>query len=182
MVAASKTIPNPDEGSDADLVVRVRAGDREAFSELHHRYGRLVHAILLARVPPQSADDLVQDVFLTALEKLSGLRDANLFGSWISQIARNHATNHLRRRRTLVPLPTDLGQSPAPKAEAAQVLRALQEMPDPYREPLIMRLVEGMTGPEISKRTGLTPGSVRVNLHRGMALLRERLGVKRTRP
>jgi hypothetical protein len=46
-----------------------------------------------------------------------------------------------------------------------------------YRETLIMRLVEGMTGPEIAERTGLAAGSVRVNLHRGMKLLRERLGV-----
>ena len=40
-----------------------------------------------------------------------------------------------------------------------------------------MRLIEGMTGPEIAERTGLTPGSVRVNLHRGMALLRQKLGL-----
>jgi DNA-binding NarL/FixJ family response regulator len=48
-------------------------------------------------------------------------------------------------------------------------------LPDTYRETLILRLVEGMTGPEIAARTGLTPGSVRVNLHRGMQQLREKL-------
>jgi RNA polymerase sigma-70 factor (ECF subfamily) len=42
---------------------------------------------------------------------------------------------------------------------------------------LILRLVEGLTGPEIAEQTGLAPGSVRVNLHRGMKLLRERLGI-----
>jgi RNA polymerase sigma-70 factor, ECF subfamily len=50
-------------------------------------------------------------------------------------------------------------------------------LPEAYRETLVLRLVEGMTGPEIAARTGLTAASVRVNLHRGMKLLRERLGV-----
>jgi RNA polymerase sigma-70 factor, ECF subfamily len=48
-------------------------------------------------------------------------------------------------------------------------------LPEAYRETLMMRLVEGMTGPEIAARTGLTPDSVRVNLHRGMKLLRDAL-------
>jgi RNA polymerase sigma-70 factor (ECF subfamily) len=55
------------------------------------------------------------------------------------------------------------------------VLEAVRQLPEAYRETLLMRLVEGMSGAEISERTGLTPGSVRVNLHRGMALLREKL-------
>ena len=57
------------------------------------------------------------------------------------------------------------------------MLEAIRGLPEAYREPLILRLVEGMTGPEISARVGLTPDSVRVNLHRGMKLLRERLGI-----
>jgi RNA polymerase sigma-70 factor (ECF subfamily) len=60
--------------------------------------------------------------------------------------------------------------------EAAKVLAAIRSLPDAYKETLILRLVEGMTGPEIAERTGLTPGSVRVNLHRGMQQLRERIG------
>ena len=57
------------------------------------------------------------------------------------------------------------------------MLTAIRTLPDAYREPLILRLVEGMTGPEIAARTGLTPASVRVNLHRGLKQLRERLGM-----
>ncbi len=60
-------------------------------------------------------------------------------------------------------------------AEAAAALRAIRELPEAYRETLMLRLVEGMTGPEIADRTGLTADSVRVNLHRGMKLLREKL-------
>jgi RNA polymerase sigma-70 factor (ECF subfamily) len=62
-------------------------------------------------------------------------------------------------------------------AEARQVLLAIQSLPEAYRETLLMRLCEGMSGPEIAEVTGLEPASVHVNLHRGMRLLRERLGI-----
>jgi RNA polymerase sigma-70 factor (ECF subfamily) len=58
------------------------------------------------------------------------------------------------------------------------MLEIVRSLPDAYRETLVLRLVEGMTGPEIATRTGLTPASVRVNLHRGMKLLREKLGLR----
>ena len=63
--------------------------------------------------------------------------------------------------------------------EAANVLDVICGLPEAYRETLVLRLVEGMTGPEIAERTGLTPSSVRVNLHRGMKLLREKLGMEK---
>jgi RNA polymerase sigma-70 factor (ECF subfamily) len=73
-------------------------------------------------------------------------------------------------------MPEELpGEDPA-RNEGRWVLRAIRELPEAYRETLILRLVEGMSGPEIATRTGLTPGSVRVNLHRGMKQLREKLG------
>jgi RNA polymerase sigma-70 factor (ECF subfamily) len=66
----------------------------------------------------------------------------------------------------------------ASAGEATAILAAIRGLPEAYRETLILRLVEGFTGPEIAERTGLTAGSVRVNLHRGMQMLRERLGTK----
>jgi len=63
----------------------------------------------------------------------------------------------------------------AAEQEAVMILGVVRGLPEAYREPLILRLVEGMTGPEIAARTGLTHGSVRVNLYRGMQLLREKL-------
>jgi len=65
-----------------------------------------------------------------------------------------------------------------PKTEAREILKVIRALPDAYRETLVLRLVEGLTGPEIAGQTGLTPESVRVNLHRGMKLLREKLGIK----
>src|SRR5262249_15132127 len=136
--------------------------------------------ILLARVPAGAADDLVQDVFVSALERIGELREVEAFGAWLAQIARNRAVDHLRARRVEAPLHDDdlvAGGHAAATSEAREVLVAIRALPDAYRETLIMRLVEGLSGPEIAERTGLTPGSVRVNLHRGMQLLRERLGI-----
>ncbi len=157
------------------LVAAARAGDRTAFGQLYHQYWRMVHGILLVRVPRNEVDDLAQDVFLSAWRQLHALRDAAAFPGWLARIARNRAHDHHRRSQNSVELSEDLPVEDAPEAEACQALAAIQSLPDAYRETLILRLVEGLTGPEIAARTGLAPGSVRVNLHRGMRLLREKL-------
>jgi RNA polymerase sigma-70 factor (ECF subfamily) len=166
----------PVETSDDDKTIRAAIeGDRDAFGELYVRYARMVHAILLTRVPPGEADDLVQDVFMSAMRQLRGLRTTAAFRGWLGAIARNRAMDYHRGSRERVPLE----DAPPPKAsgpdDAFLVMEAIRALPEAYRETLIMRLVEGMTGPEIAERTGLTPDSVRVNLCRGMKLLREQL-------
>lgn len=176
----SATAPTPqlEISADAALVRAVRAGDREAYGRLYDAYARMVHGILLARVPYGEVDDLVQDVFLVALRKIDSLRDANLFGPWLAMITRNRAMDFHRRTRDTTELTDDLpaANTSAPAAEANEVLNLIRQLPEAYREPLILRFVEGMTGPEIAERTGLAPASVRVNIHRGMKLLREKMG------
>jgi RNA polymerase sigma-70 factor (ECF subfamily) len=162
----------------ACLVGAAREGDRAAFGRLYQLFARMVHAILLARVPRADVDDLVQDVFLAALRRLRTLRDDESFGAWIAMIARNRAVDYHRRSRETTELSEELAGGDAVETEAFAVLAAVKQLPDAYRETLLMRLVEGMTGPEIAARTGLTPASVRVNLHRGMKQLREKLGGK----
>jgi RNA polymerase sigma-70 factor (ECF subfamily) len=158
-----------------DLVDGARAGDRSAFGRLFERFAPMVHGLLLARVRPQDADDLTQEVFLSAIQQLHTLREARAFGGWIAAMARNAAVDLYRRSPATTELPTTLGAPDRPAAEAAEVLRAIRQLPEAYRETLILRLVEGMSGPEIAAKTGLAAGSVRVNLHRGMKLLREKL-------
>jgi RNA polymerase sigma-70 factor (ECF subfamily) len=184
---AAVPLPFPSARADADLPARgsesvaalaaaARAGDEAAFAELYRAHLRMVHGVLLARVPRSDVDDLAQDVFLTAWRRMESLREPAAFPGWLATIARNQATDHLRRR----PADTDElpEHLPAPGSDdhmARAALDAIRTLPDAYRETLVLRLVEGMTGPEIAQRTGLTDGSVRVNLHRGMKLLRARL-------
>jgi RNA polymerase sigma-70 factor (ECF subfamily) len=174
--------------SVADLVRASQAGNREAFGALYERFAGLVHAILIVRMPPQDAPDLVQDIFLSAFERLRSLREPAAFAGWIATIARNRATDFLRHRPMAVAADSQDSAGPrfdppadsvAPdvRIDASRALAAIRDLPDAYRETLVLRLVEGLTGPEIATLTGLTPDSVRVNLHRGFKLLRERLGV-----
>lgn len=160
---------------DRALVRAAAAGDRAAFGRLYGKYARLVHAILLSRAPWHMAEDLAQDVFVAALDRIAALRDGGAFGPWISAIARNRATDYHRRRREVCEvIETSAIARPVP-AEATEALDAIVALPEAYRETLLMRLVEGLTGQEIAALTGLTPESVRVNLCRGMKLLREKL-------
>ena len=169
--------------ADDALVSAALAGDRSAFGLLYDRYARMVHGILLCRVPPREVDDLVQEVFLLALRKLDSLRDLSRFGAWLSTITRNRANDYYRNasrvEQPMEPEEEEKAHSRstdhAAEQEAAMTLAVLRALPDTYREPLMLRLVEGMTGPEIAARIGLTHGSVRVNLHRGMQMLREKL-------
>jgi RNA polymerase sigma-70 factor (ECF subfamily) len=164
--------------TDADLVRAAQAGDVASFEELYAKYVPVVHAILLGRLPPADADDVAQNVFITAYTKLQSLREPAAFAGWIVRSARNAAEDHRRTMSETVELHDAYvtHETQAEDAEAARALDAIRALPEAYRETLMLRLVEGMTGPEISARTGLTPGSVRVNLHRGMQLLRGVLG------
>ena len=164
------------------LVSAARNGDRGAFGRLYERYARMVHGILLARVPLLEVDDLVQDVFVQAMRQVHTLRDASCFGGWLATVTRNRANDYYRKSVELVEFTEDSPHearekrgSSSPGDDGAAILGMVRTLPEAYRETLILRLVEGLTGPEIAERTGLTPGSVRVNLHRGMQMLREKL-------
>src|SRR5689334_11142893 len=87
-----------------DLIVSATNGDRGAFGELYVRYARMVHGILLARVPAGDAEDLVQDVFLSAMRQLRGLRTGAAFRGWLAAIARNRAIDYFRSTRRSEPL------------------------------------------------------------------------------
>jgi RNA polymerase sigma-70 factor (ECF subfamily) len=154
------------------------AGDSHAFQHLYSRYRGAVRAVVLSQVGWQDADDLTQDVFLVAWQRLDQLREASRFGPWLLQCARNRCHDQHRRKRPVIiaAAPDTAHASMPPRAEALEVLAAIQELSPSYRETLLMRLVEGMSGPEIAAQTGLTPRSVRVNLHRGLKKLREALG------
>jgi RNA polymerase sigma-70 factor (ECF subfamily) len=170
------------EPVEVALVRAVLEGERDRFARLYEMYAPMVHGVLLARVPRDEVDDLVQDIFLHALKKLHTLRDAAAFGPWIAMIARNRAMDFYRSSHATVEVTEQMAVAKTPSRTAREVLDLIKQLPDAYRETLVLRFVEGMTGPEIASRTGLTPASVRVNLHRGTKLLRERMGVAEARP
>lgn len=157
-------------------VERAQRGDVAAYAVLHRRFARAVHAIALSTAPHADVDDAVQEAFLGAWRHLPTLSDPAKFPGWLMQIARRTAIDQRRKRRPTVELGDESATTEAvPRAEARQVLKIIASLSEAYRETLVMRLVEGMSGPEIASATGMTPDSVRVNLSRGMKLLREKL-------
>jgi RNA polymerase sigma-70 factor (ECF subfamily) len=164
----------------ATLVGRARSGCGVSFEALYRRLGPAVHGALLARLRPAEADEATQDVFVRAHARLSTLEDPGAFAPWVLAIARNLALDRLRARKReqerAAPLPEETpGRDEADRSAEelrARVLHHIQGLPEAYREPLVLRLVEGLSGSEIAAATGMTPGSVRVNLHRGMEMLR----------
>jgi RNA polymerase sigma-70 factor, ECF subfamily len=173
------------------VVQAARGGDRGAFAQLYELYAPVVHGILLATAQREEVGDLVQEVFLSALRGIERLERPERFAGWLATIARNCARDAHRVRHRTEELADD-GAPPAPgnpgtprsngelreledREETMHILELIRGLPEAYRETLVLRLVEGLDGPRIARRTGLTPGSVRVNLCRGMKLLRERL-------
>src|SRR5437016_11638681 len=176
MTGAFRSPQTIDEPIEQILVRAVLNGEHDRFGRLYEMYAPLVHGVLLARVPRDEVDDLVQDIFLHALKKLHTLRNPTAFGPWIAMIARNRAMDFHRSSRETVEVTEQMALARSPNRTAKEILDLIRQLPDAYRETLVLRFVEGMTGPEIAGRTGLTPASVRVNLHRGMKLLRVKIG------
>ena len=165
----------------SELVARAKTGDADAFGDLYVQHASLVRSVLLAHAEPQDVSDLAHDTFLLAIQRISDLRDANAFPAWLASIARNVARSHHRSSRDASPLNEDI---PAPfdssdsAIECARVLGILKTLPENMREPLLLRLVEGLSGEEIAESLGISHASVRVNLHRGLKMLREKLEAK----
>ncbi|MBX6365686.1 MAG: sigma-70 family RNA polymerase sigma factor [Gemmatimonadetes bacterium] len=173
--------------SDAVLVGRARQGDAEAFEALVRRHLRSAYAMALSRVrEPADAEDVAQDAFLTALQRLEECRNPAQFGSWLLTIVRNKAMDVHRYRSVRDALPLERacevsdGASPQREAERAELredlLTALDGLTPLQREVILLYDIEGWSHKEISRRLGVSEGSARVHLHNARKALRARLG------
>lgn len=173
--------------SDEEAVRRVQEGDREAFRSLVNRYAPLVfHALRQRGCAEQEVDDLAQDVFLKAYEGMTDFRGGAAFSSWIYQIALNLATDRLRRQSRRLEVSgtgeiADLAAVAMPvhsleDAElAASYRNALARLSDDYAEPFRLRYDEELSYDEIADRLGISPGALRVRIHRARLELRTHL-------
>src|SRR5436305_2124810 len=93
--------------SDAELVLAAQRGDVPAFEQLYARHAPLVRSILLGRLAAADADDALQEVFMTALQKLQALRDPSAFIGWVARIARNRAEDFRRGAKETMQLDQD---------------------------------------------------------------------------
>jgi len=178
-----------EDGIPQVLFERCQRGESASLTEIYQRFAGVVHGIVLVAIGRQDVDDVTQEVFMKVHGSIATVRDRDALPGWICTIARNAARDHGRKRQRhestrplhLVeePVAETVEDHPMERGELReQVLALIRGLPESYRETLIMRLAEGLTGPQIAARTGMTHGSVRVNLSRGMAQLRPLLAKK----
>ena len=151
---------NQDDRDDVDeadsvpmLVDAARRGTGSAMDALFRRFAPVVHGVLLGYVQKADADDLTQDVFETALQRLGDLREAAAFPGWLLGIARHAALDAKRRRIPLTGIEIERVDAQAThedRLDAERALAAIRSLPEAYRETLMLRLVEGLSGPEIA--------------------------------
>ncbi|HTV05414.1 MAG TPA: sigma-70 family RNA polymerase sigma factor [Acidobacteriaceae bacterium] len=181
---------------DVLLVERAKQGDVQAFEKLVKQYDRQVFRIAQHITQNrEDAEDVVQDAFLKAYEKLEQFQGNSKFYTWLVRIAVNESLMRLRKRRTgkMVSIdedvetedgsmPRDLADwSPDPEAqysqaEIAEILKkTIQGLPQGFRVVFVLRDVEGLSTEETAESLGLSIPAVKSRLLRARLQLRERL-------
>ncbi|HKI30342.1 MAG TPA: sigma-70 family RNA polymerase sigma factor [Gemmataceae bacterium] len=177
--------------ADKDLVRKAQDGDGPAFEELVRRTSRLAFARLyLETGDAHRAEDLLQETLLLAYRSIRQLTDTAGFRPWLLAIAQNVLIDAARREarlkraappRTDTPLAALPAKAPPPEEQAQRaelrerVLAVLRSLPEEYRLPLTLRYLAGADYETISTQLGLSNGSLRGLLHRGLKMLRARL-------
>ena len=183
------TSGGPDE---AALVLRAKEGDVRAFEVLVGRYQNLACSVAYGACGDlHRSEEIAQEAFISAWRHLGQLKDPAVFRSWLCGIVRNKAAN--RRRKDLGhdqlyrtakdgdagARETDPGPSPAEQAAAADeiemVLRQLRQLPETYREPMILYYRSGESVAGVAQQLDLSEDVVRQRLVRGRAMLAERI-------
>jgi RNA polymerase sigma-70 factor (ECF subfamily) len=182
-----------DGGNDAEIIRRIRAGDRAAFMAFYDRAAPLLLAVA-ARIlnDRREAEDVLQDVFAQIWQKSHGF-DAELgsLASWAVALTRNKAIDRIRastRRRRLIEeiaISTEaIEQSPAASASdhlhgeerAGRIRAALADLSPDQRQAIELAFFAGLTQSEIAERLAQPLGTIKARIRRGMLRLRDRLG------
>jgi RNA polymerase sigma-70 factor, ECF subfamily len=169
---------------DNELVERTRAGDLRSYEELVHRYERLVGRVIYPYAGSDAAvEDLVQETFLRAYDRLSTFNPEYRFKTWLLAIANNLGIDTLRRRRDVIEFnpethaPLTRGpESVAVEAERARSVRdSVLSLPETYSVPIVLRYAEGLTYAEIAEIIGITIPALKSRLFRARNMLAGKL-------
>lgn len=173
---------------DNELVTRALDGDVRSYEELVRRYERLVARVLYPYARREiSVDDLVQETFLRAYDRLETFNPDYRFKTWLLAIANNLGVDTLRRRRETVEFNPEVhaqtasGMEEQPEDAAVRaelsgsVREAIETLPETYSVPLVLRYGEELSYAEISEVLGLTVAAVKSRLFRARNMLAERL-------
>ena len=171
---------------DRELAARAIRGDASAFEELVRRATRMVFArCVLETGDPQRAEDLTQETFLAAWRSIRSLKDPGGFRAWLLRIAQNACIDARRhdsrlKRGPVIATPVNeaapAAEDPLARVESRdRALAILRSLPEDYRLPLTLRYLGGADFESIRLQMGISPGSLRGLLNRGLQLLRVEL-------
>lgn len=166
--------------ADRKTAAAAAAGDAKAFERLYLTHAPRIHALARWLADPAEAPDLVQDVFLLAWRKLGSYRGEAAFGTWLRRLAVNLIVAERRTRRSketsrLLEL-SEAGHedlSPGLELETRLTMQmALESLPSPLRDVVVLHDVEGFRHEEIGTLLGIPAGTSASRLHRARLLLR----------
>lgn len=176
--------------SEAELVARARAGDREAFEQLVREHADRLHAVILRFVAdPGEAEEVTQEAFLRAWRSIGRFQGRSRFFTWLYRIGINEAKRRAGRRppdgvvRSIEERPIedapDWSEAPELRAEQSEVRatleRAVRALPPKYRAPLVLRDIEGLSTAEAAEAVGLREAAFKSRLHRARLAVRRAL-------
>jgi RNA polymerase sigma-70 factor, ECF subfamily len=170
---------------DGELVRGARSGDSPSFAELVRRYSRPAYSVALSVTGRhEDAEDVAQEAFLVALERLEECRDPDRFLGWFLAIVRNRSRNLIRREGVRRSEPLYLGlptREPGPEAvtERSTLRSRLEEamavLSEIQREVLLLHDLEGWKHREIAERLAVPAGTIRSHLHHARKRMRKEL-------
>ncbi len=171
---------------DAELVVLARNGDRAAFEKLYRRHRDRIYGLVWRLCGGNSAlaEDLLQEAFVRAWQKLDRFRGDSRFGTWLHRLSVNVALSERRIRIRRVERETVLegtvertakGASDVYAGQRMDLEQAIGRLPERARTVLILYDIEGYKHAEIARMTGMAEGSSKAQLHRARRLVREEL-------
>ena len=172
------------DDDDSDDACAAASGDRRAFQRLYRRHVERIHGALyrLAGYDHARAEDLTQEAFVRAWQKLPSFRHESAFGTWLYRLAVNLALMEIRARRAdpvgfvdEQQLP-EHGETPFCAAERDELERAIGKLPPRARAVLVLHDVEGWRHEEIGAELEMAVGTSKAQLHRARQLLRHALG------
>jgi RNA polymerase sigma-70 factor, ECF subfamily len=180
-------LPRHSDMSDEELARRVVAGHTALFSVLMRRHNQqLYRAVRAILGDDDEAEDALQQAYFAIFRSLGGFEGRAQLSTWMTRIAVNEAFGRHRKRRRARELRSELESSPPPPLStpadaaigrelAAMVEEAIDELPETYRVVVVLRDVQELTTQEVATIVGASVEGVRVRLHRGRSMVRERL-------
>jgi RNA polymerase sigma-70 factor (ECF subfamily) len=175
----------PTRAAEMALIERCRQGELAAFEEIYRAHAGKLYGLVLRMVGnPSDAEDLLQEIFLSAHRKLEGFRGESALGTWLYRMATNHVLDHLRSRGARAgqitdPIDDELTVADMGSRRIAEqtvtkmdLERAVAQLPEGCRAAFVLHDVQGLEHSEVAEALGIAEGTSKSQVHKARMRLR----------